>query len=58
MYDLIVKNGTVIDPYQNFEERRDIAVSEGKVISVEEEIASTAKRVVEEVVAVLLRGVE
>lgn len=47
MYDLIVKNGTLVDPYQHIEGRRDIVVSEGKVVSVAEEINSTAKRVMD-----------
>ena len=47
MYDLIVKNGTVIDPSQHLEGQRDIAVSAGKVVAVEEAIASSATRVVD-----------
>jgi dihydroorotase len=41
MYDLVVKEGTVIDPYQNLEEKKDIAVSRGKVVAIEKNIAST-----------------
>jgi dihydroorotase len=47
LYDLVVKNGTVIDPLQHLEGRRDIAVSAGKVVCVEEAIPSTARRVVD-----------
>lgn len=48
MYELLVKNGTLIDPYQRIEgERRDIAISEGKIASVEEEIRTSAQRIVD-----------
>jgi len=48
MYDLLVKNGKLIDPYQNIEEKRDIAISKGKVVSVEESINSTtAEKIVD-----------
>lgn len=42
MYDLIVKNGTLIDPYQSIEEQMDIAVSKGRIVSVEKTIKSIA----------------
>lgn len=38
-YDLIVKNGVLIDPSQNINDRRDIAFSDGKVASIETEIS-------------------
>lgn len=38
-YDLIVKNGVLIDPSQNINDRRDIAFSSGKVASIETEIS-------------------
>lgn len=47
MYDLVVKNGTVIDPSQQLEGQRDIAVSAGKIVAVEETIPSVAQRVVD-----------
>jgi dihydroorotase len=48
MYDVLVKGGLVIDPYQQIEGPRDIAVSEGKVVAVDEALSSAAaKRVVD-----------
>ncbi len=47
-YDIVIKNGTVIDPYQQIEEKKDIAVSKGKIVSVETTINSnSAKKVVD-----------
>jgi dihydroorotase len=40
MFDLIIKNGVLIDPSQNIQEKRDIAFSDGKVESVEPNIPS------------------
>jgi dihydroorotase len=34
-YDLLIKGGTVIDPSQGLHEARDVAVSDGKIVSVE-----------------------
>ena len=33
-YDLVIKNGTVIDPYQKICEKKDIAVAGGKIAAV------------------------
>jgi dihydroorotase len=44
MYDLLVKGGTVIDPSQQINGRYDIAISEGKIASVAEEIPSSSAR--------------
>ena len=37
-YDLLVKNGTLIDPYQQIEGAFDVAVSKGKIASIDENI--------------------
>ena len=34
MYDLLIKNGTVIDPSQGLHDKRDVAFSDGKVALV------------------------
>ena len=48
MYDLIIKGGTVIDPAQGIHALRDVAVEDGKVALVAEDIpASEGQRVVE-----------
>ncbi len=44
MFDLLVKNGTVIDPSQKIEARYDISISEGKIVSLAEEISASAAR--------------
>jgi dihydroorotase len=47
MYDLIIKNGTVIDPSQDIEDQRDIAISEGKIAAIEVHIPSQAKKIID-----------
>ncbi len=37
-YDLLIKNGTVIDPKNSINERRDIAITAGKIAAVEKNI--------------------
>ncbi len=47
-YDLLLKNGHVIDPKSKISERRDIAISGGKIAAIEKSIiASTAVKVVD-----------
>ncbi len=47
-YNLLLKNGHVIDPKSKTSERRDIAISGGKIAAVEKSIdASTAVKVVD-----------
>ena len=38
MYDLLLKNGTVIDPSQRLNDRMDVAISEGRIQAVERSI--------------------
>ena len=48
MYDLLVKGGEVIDVAQGIHGQSDIAISQGKIASVAQEIASSkAKRVID-----------
>ncbi|MEM2905950.1 MAG: amidohydrolase/deacetylase family metallohydrolase [Candidatus Bathyarchaeia archaeon] len=48
MYDLVVKNGLLIDPAQGIHERKDVALLDGKVAAVEPRIdESQARRVVD-----------
>lgn len=44
MYDLLIKNGLVVDPYQGLCEKRDVAISKGKIEAVESNIASDNAR--------------
>lgn len=47
-YDVILKNGQVIDPKNNINERRDVAISNGVIAAVEKNIdPSTAKQVID-----------
>ena len=39
MYDLLVKGGVVIDPSQNLSEKRDIAVTQGRISAAEKDIS-------------------
>ena len=40
MYDLVLKSGTVIDPKNNINGKKDVAVLDGKIALVEENISS------------------
>ena len=47
-YDVLLKNGHVIDPKNNTNEKRDVAIVGGKIAAVEKNIpAATAKQVVD-----------
>jgi len=48
LYDIIVKNGTVIDPSQDIYELKDVAISEGRIVDVRKGInASDARYVID-----------
>ena len=48
MYDLVVKGGRLMDPAQGINEKKDVAISRGKVVDVASSIsASGARRVVD-----------
>ncbi len=47
MYDLIIKNGKVIDPSQDINDYRDIAISQGKIAAIETRIPSQAKEIID-----------
>ena len=42
MYDLVIRNGLVIDPAQGLSEKRDLAIQAGRIVSVAPEIAPDA----------------
>ncbi|MEM2180346.1 MAG: amidohydrolase/deacetylase family metallohydrolase [Nitrososphaeria archaeon] len=44
MYDLVIKNGLVIDPFQELYEEKDVAVSNGKIEAVESNISYSGAR--------------
>jgi dihydroorotase len=39
MYDLVIRNGLLVDPAQGLSERRDVAIRSGRIVSVAAEIA-------------------
>ena len=39
-YDILLKGGTVIDPAQKLHDRRDVAVADGKIAAIEENISA------------------
>ena len=38
-YDLVIKNGTVIDPAQGLHAKKDIAVAGGKIAAIEDYVS-------------------
>jgi dihydroorotase len=44
LYDLLIKNGKVIDPSQNLDEQRDLAIRGGKIALVERDIPANRGR--------------
>lgn len=48
MYELLIKGGMLIDPVQEIHDRRDIGVSQGKIVALNHDIApSKAERVID-----------
>ena len=43
MYDLLIRNATLIDPAQSIHARKDVAFAAGRVIAVEEHIPQQAQ---------------
>jgi len=42
MYDLVIRNGVVVDPAQGLSERRDVAIQTGRIVAVARELAPDA----------------
>jgi dihydroorotase len=58
MYDLVVKNGVVIDPSQEIHEEKDIAIYRGKIADVRKGInAAGAERVVDASGMIVIPGI-
>jgi predicted amidohydrolase len=47
LYDLIIKGGLVIDPLLGLQEKKDVAISNGRAEAVESNIASSAKNAID-----------
>ncbi len=43
-YDIVIKNGTVIDPSQNLHAKKDVAIAGGKITAVEDHISDGEAR--------------
>ena len=39
-YDILLKGGTVVDPTQKLHDRRDVAVIDGKIAAIEDDISA------------------
>ena len=46
LYDIVIKNGTVIDPSQGIHEPKDVAISEGKIVDLRKGINGSNARFV------------
>lgn len=46
-YDILIRNGRVIDPKNGIDAKMDIAVSEGKIAKVSPQITGTARQTVD-----------
>lgn len=44
MYDLVLKGGTVIDPAQNIHDAMDVALADGRVAALEEDVSSSGAK--------------
>ena len=53
-YDLILKNGNLIDPAQDIDTKKDIGFKDGKVVSVEERLDPTASTTVVDILGKLV----
>jgi dihydroorotase len=56
-YDLLIKGGKVVDPSQNLEQERDVAISGGKIVRLERNIpANQARQVLDAVGKIVTPG--
>lgn len=55
-YDLVIRGGDVVDPANGIAERRDVAVTDGKIVAVSPEIADSAVHVVDATGCVVTPG--
>lgn len=56
-YDLILKNGLVIDPYNNIHQIMDIGIIDGKIARVAEEISENGKNIIDLNERVVIPGI-
>lgn len=46
MYDIIIKNGRILDPGQNLDQKADVAISNGEIVQISPQINEPAVRTV------------
>jgi dihydroorotase len=56
-YDILIRNGRVIDPKNGIDAKMDIAVSEGKIVKVSSQIQGTAKQIVDATGMIVTPGI-
>lgn len=56
-YDILIRNGRVIDPKNGIDAKMDIAVSEGKIAKVSSQIQGTAKQIVDATGMIVTPGI-
>ena len=44
-YDLVLRNGHVIDPKNNVDDKRDVAIRDGKIAAIEPSIPAARQRI-------------
>ncbi|MHB0875351.1 MAG: amidohydrolase/deacetylase family metallohydrolase [Anaerolineae bacterium] len=44
MYDLIIRDGNVVDPSQGLHRRADVAIDGGRIVAVDERVGASARR--------------
>ncbi len=57
MFDLIIRNGKLVDPLHSIESIMDIGITDGKVVEISEEIAGACKKVIEAKGKVVVPGI-
>lgn len=57
MYDLIIRGAHVVDPLNKINSVKDVAVSDGKIDEISDEILTSAKKVIEASGKVLIPGI-
>ena len=57
MFDLIIRGALVVDPLNKINAIKDVAVAEGKITAIEDEISLPAKKLIEASGKVLIPGI-
>ena len=57
MFDLIIRGALVVDPLNKINAIKDVAVAEGKITAIEDEMSLPAKKLMEASGIVLIPGI-